>query len=324
MKLIDDTLAALSIAAPQRFSNLTVYPLTAPADLDADYLVLDEALRRKLAPVTEVSCGGSVPELAFDNQADEGVLLLDGEELVGARQNRVLNITILVGGHKNIVIPVSSVEHGRWRYNSDEFASADRALFSKARGKKMRQVSASMRESGTRRSDQGEVWADIAQKQASFCVNSATEAMGDVYDKEKARLDEYVNAIEPLPRQCGAVFAVDGKVAGIELFDSPATCACYLPKIVRSYAMDAAQTRQPDGVPPVEEAVRRFIEQMKAAATQTFKALGEGDDVRLEGGSITGGALVRGERVVHLAAFAMDADSPKAKRRTGARRSPLS
>jgi len=141
--------------------------------------------------------------------------------------------------------------------------------------------------------------------------------MGDVYEKEKVRLDEYVNAIEPLPRQCGAVFAVDGKVAGIELFDSPATCARYLPKIVRSYAMDAAETRQPDGVPPVEEAVRRFIEQMKAAATQSFKALGEGEDVRLEGGSITGGALVRGERVVHLAAFAMDADSPRAKRRTG-------
>jgi hypothetical protein len=167
--------------------------------------------------VTEVSTGGSVPELAFDNQADEGVLLLDGEELVGARQNRVLNITILVGGHQHVVIPVSCVEHGRWRYNSDEFASADRALFSKARSKKMRQVSASMRDSGTLRSDQGEVWADD------------------------------------------------------------------LPKIVRSHAMDAAETRQPDGVPPVEEAVRRFIEQMKAAATQSFKALGEGGDVRRDG-----------------------------------------
>ena len=131
------------------------------------------------------------------------------------------------------------------RADEAKLASADRALFSKARGKKMRQVSASMRERGTHRSDQGEVWADIAQKQASFCVNSATDAMGDVYEKEKARLDEYVNAIEPLPRQCGAVFAVDGKVAGIELFDCPATYARYLPKIVRSYAMDAAETRQP-------------------------------------------------------------------------------
>ena len=324
MQLINDTLAALSISAPQSFSNLAVYPLIAPAGLDPDYLVLDEALAHKLARVTEVSAGGSVPELAFENHADLGVLLLDGEELVGARQNRVLNITILVGGHKSVVIPVSCVEHGRWRYNSEEFASADRALFSKARAKKMRHVSASMRDSGTRHSDQGEVWDDIAQKGAAFCVRSDTGAMGDVYEQERARLDEYANAMQPVPGQCGAVFAVDGKVAGIELFDSRATYARYLPKLVRSYAMDAAETKEPKGVLPVDEAVRRFIDEMKAAATQTFKSLGEGDDVRIEGGSIVGGALVRGERVVHLAAFSLEANSSKASRRSRARRSPIS
>jgi hypothetical protein len=225
-----------------------------------------------------------------------------------------------VGGHKSIVIPVSCVEHGRWRYNSDEFASADRALFSRARAKKVQQVSASMRDSGTRRSDQGEVWNDIAQKEVRFCVNSDTGAMGDVYEKEKARLDEYANAIQPVPGQCGAVFAVDGKVAGIELFDSPATYARYLPKIVRSYAMDAAETKKPEGVLPVEQAVHQFIDEMKAAATQTFKALGEGDDVRIEGGAIAGGALVQGERVVHLAAFNLEATGPKASKRSRARR----
>ena len=31
MQLINDTLAALSISAPQSFSNLAVYPLIAPA-----------------------------------------------------------------------------------------------------------------------------------------------------------------------------------------------------------------------------------------------------------------------------------------------------
>ena len=316
MQLINDTLAALSIAAPQSFSNLAVYPLIAPAALDPDYLVLDEALARKLARVTEVSAGGSVPELAFENQADQGVLLLDGEALVGARQNRVLNITILVGRHKSVVIPVSCVEHGRWRYNSNEFASSDHALFSRARANKARHVSASMRDHGTRQSDQGEVWDDIAQKEARFCVKSDTGAMADVYVQEKVRLDEYASAIRPVPGQCGAVFAVDGKVAGIELFDSPATYARYLPKIVRSYAMDAAETREPKGVLPVEQAVRQFVDEMKAAATQSFKALGEGDDVRMEGDSIVGGALVRGERVVHLAAFALEANGPKASRRS--------
>ena len=86
MKLINDTLAALSIAAPQRFSNLTVYPLIAPADLDPDYLVLDEALRRKLASVTEVSSGGSVPELAFGNRCD-GRRLRKGEGAPGGRHD---------------------------------------------------------------------------------------------------------------------------------------------------------------------------------------------------------------------------------------------
>lgn len=321
MQLINDTLAGLSLAAPQTFSNLAVFPLMGTSAREADYLVLDQALKDKLARITEISEGGSVPELAFENNADMGVLLLDGEELVGARQNRILNITVLVGGHKKVVIPVSCVEHGRWRYNSDEFASADRALFMRARASKAQHVSASMRESGTRRSDQGEVWDQVAQKHAAFSVRSPTGSMADAYEQEKASLDQYVGAVRAAPGQCGAVFAIDGKVVGLELFDSAGTFARYLPKLVRSYAMDAAETRETKTVPPVEEAVRRFIEEMQAAATQNFKALGEGEDVRIEGGAIAGGALVHGERVVHLAAFRVDGASPTLARKGRARRS---
>jgi hypothetical protein len=36
-----------------------------------------------------------VPQLLFINDAMRPVLLLDGEELVGAKQNRVLNLTVL-------------------------------------------------------------------------------------------------------------------------------------------------------------------------------------------------------------------------------------
>lgn len=315
MQLINDTLTALTLGAPQAFSNLSVYPLIAPAAWEAGYLVLDEALERKLARVTEISEGGSVPELAFENGADVGVLLLDGEELIGARQNRVLNITVLVGGHKKITIPVSCVEQGRWRYNSDEFASADRAMFLKARAKKAQQVSFSMRERGTRQSDQSEVWNDISEKSAKFCCDSASGAMADVYEQEKKRLDEYVDAVRALPNQCGAVFAIDGRVAGLELFDAPATLSRYLPKLVRSYAMDAAEVTKPNSVPPVEQAVRQFIEDMKAAATEQFKALGEGNDIRIEGQSIAGGALVHEDRIVHLAAFKVEGHKTAPRRR---------
>jgi len=47
MQLIDDTLAALLVAAPQGFSNLAVYPLIAPAGLDPDYLVLERGSHPK-------------------------------------------------------------------------------------------------------------------------------------------------------------------------------------------------------------------------------------------------------------------------------------
>ena len=167
MSVITDTLDGVTLSVPHFWANLVMFPLLAGDAAAPDYLVLDEALRRQTARVTEISEGGSVPELAFENDNERSVLLLDGEELIGARQNRVLNSTVLVGGKRKLSIPVSCVEHGRWRYNSSEFASADRALFAKARAKKMQRVSESLRESGSYRSDQGEVWDDIAEKSAA-------------------------------------------------------------------------------------------------------------------------------------------------------------
>jgi hypothetical protein len=62
----------------------------------------------------EVSRGGSVPELKVVNKSDRMLLILDGEGLVGAKQNRIVNTTILIAGNTTTVIPVSCVEQGRW------------------------------------------------------------------------------------------------------------------------------------------------------------------------------------------------------------------
>ncbi|MCX7159415.1 MAG: hypothetical protein NT176_09780 [Proteobacteria bacterium] len=158
------SLQGLAIGAPQLHRNLALFPLLAPAGAADAYVLLDEALDRKIARITEVSDGGRVPELAFENASAEKILQVDGDELVGARQNRVVNISILVGGGQRVVIPVSCVEHGRWSYAQSapgrDFRSGNRTLFAKARAGKMGQVSSSMSERGTRASDQHAVWAD--------------------------------------------------------------------------------------------------------------------------------------------------------------------
>jgi hypothetical protein len=306
MQPIAEALSSVTLGAPARFRNLAVFPLLAPEERAPGYVLLDDALARKHARVTEVSESGRVSELLFVNEGEERVLLVDGEELVGARQNRILNVTILVGGKRELVIPVSCVEHGRWSYRQRHFDSAQRALFARARAKKMQHVTASLRRTGTYDGNQGEIWSDISEKAASMRVESATDAMADIFAQAHEQIEAYVGAFAPLPGQAGALFAIGGKIAGVELFDAAATFRRFMAKLLRSYAMDAIEDAADDTAPPVEEAVSRFLEDMKAAALQRFPALGEGEDLRLESATVAGGALAADGRVIHLCAFRVE------------------
>src|SRR5512137_2377418 len=105
MAKIAPELEMLSIGTPQRFRHLKVFPLVHPTPRVPFYLTRDEALAQGAVQVTEVSKGGHVPELLLINRGDRPVLLIDGEELVGAKQNRVLNMTILAPAQSELVIP---------------------------------------------------------------------------------------------------------------------------------------------------------------------------------------------------------------------------
>ena len=129
MNTIASALDTLSIGTPQHFRHLTVFPLVHPTPRAPFYLTLDEALAQGTVQVTEVSKGGHVPELLLINRGDRPVLLIDGEELVGAKQNRVLNLTILATPHSELVIPVSCVEQGRWSAVSPAFCASPRVHF---------------------------------------------------------------------------------------------------------------------------------------------------------------------------------------------------
>jgi hypothetical protein len=76
----------LQVGEPLRHGNLAMFPLFSERDATPDYLTLDEAMATYKCRIREVTEGGSVPELTFENLSDEKILLLDGEELVGAKQ----------------------------------------------------------------------------------------------------------------------------------------------------------------------------------------------------------------------------------------------
>jgi hypothetical protein len=306
MHHIKMTIENVELGAPVKHEGLIMCPLSQQERAERDYLTLDEALAAGVASVTEVSQGGSVPELLFRNRGEKAVFLLDGEELVGAKQNRILNISILAPAHKDTVIPVSCVEAGRWSHKRPDFTTAPRAQFSESRARRSADVSADIMTSGGRRSNQGQVWEDISVKMASLGSHSPTQAVEEAFVDHEAALDDFVKRMQASAGQVGAVFAIGGRIVGAELFDCQETCRALLPKIIRSYALDAIDPRYAANQPLDAEAPRRFLRKIAAAPTSEAAAVGEGTDVRFDNASgIAGGALLARERIVHLVAFAM-------------------
>ena len=291
--------------SPARFRNLTLFPLTDGEGRKADYLTLDEALAKKSARITEVSEGGSVPELKFVNETGQPVFLLDGEELIGAKQNRVLNLSILVPEGKTLIIPVSCVERGRWSHRSREFAAAPRAHYAEGRAKKMSQVTDSIKHRGDRHSNQGEVWRDLDEKFGRYAASSPTSAMSDIYEQHTARLEDYVRSFSPVQDQIGMMFAIDGRIAGFDLFDCAETLQKLFPKLIRSYALDAldssmAREKQTEANIPSASAASKFLERVRRSKLEAFPAIAEGEDVRISARDLTGAVLAKKERVIHL------------------------
>jgi len=302
MQTITDTINHLRVGDASTFEGLTVFPLFHDQPCEKDYLTLDEALKEGKARVTEISDAGAVSKLLFKNSGESKVLLIDGDELVGAKQNRIINLTILVPANTELEIPVSCVEAGRWSRRSDEFYSKKRAMYSRARAAKMEQVSASLKRSGDRSSDQSEVWKEISAHKDSLSVKSPTDAMSDIYEDFEPDLNRYKKAFKGQQNQVGVVFAVSGKVQGLELFDNSQTFSHYLERLVSSYALSSFADEGNVGTAEKLDA-DKFIGKVKNANTERFDALGEGDDLRLSGEAMTGGALLAEGRIVHLAAF---------------------
>jgi hypothetical protein len=172
-----------------------------------------------------------------------------------------------------------------------------------ARAQKMHDVSQSLANFGARMADQGAVWHCVSEVQMKMGFVSPTEAMSDLYEKRRESIDDYLADIEPESGQIGAIFAINGKPAGVELFDSTETFATYLPKIMRSYALDALANRVKHPDFAADKDATRLLDSILELDARSFPAEGLGEDLRIDATGITGGALAHNGRVVHLAAF---------------------
>jgi hypothetical protein len=308
---INTYLGSLNIGSRQTHKNLSMYPIICPEGVSLDYLLLDEALAGNVIEIAELNQGGSVPELKVVNKAQKMVLLLDGEELVGAKQNRIINTTILIAANSTTTIPVSCVEQGRWSYRSNTFHSEERVMSHKLRAMKAEHVNLSKKLHNSYRSDQGALWGEIADKAERLNACSDSMAMSSIFEKERPNLQEYAKQFRAEENQVGAVFLINGKIVGLDSFGKQTTFSKVFKKLIESYALDAIdwleeEKKTKKKVEGSGNGVSVFLESIRKADAQSSPSVALGKDVRLESDSTIGFALDYEGALLHLSAFARE------------------
>ncbi len=135
---------------------------------------LDQALNKGTVRVKETSEAGEVPFLSIQNMIDVPILILDGEEVTGGKQDRIVNASIIIPSNTVIKVPVSCVESGRWHYQQRDFQSGNSIFRAKSRAVQKESVTASLRQHGTYYSDQRAVWREVGEILNDLGVSSNT------------------------------------------------------------------------------------------------------------------------------------------------------
>jgi len=297
--IVDGYLGALRVGDGIALGHMALFPVFHQGESPLRYRVLSEALADGSVEVRERP-SASVPELLLVNRSDSMVLAMDGEEVVGGKQNRIVNASFLIAPKSEAALPVTCVEHGRWHDVAPRFGSGE-ALFFSLKREKEQQVRANLRESGRAMADQGAVWDAVAAKQRATKARSATGAMHDIYVDRAEGLAVYEQAFKPVGDAVGMAVALGGRMAGADLFDQPSTASKLWGKLVRSYAMDALDG---EAGGPVERArAESLLKRLVGARTESFPSLALGQDLRMDGKGAVGSALVFEGIVVHMGIF---------------------
>lgn len=311
IRLVHDLVAgAFRLGDPRAVEGLTLVPVLGPARAEPEYVLSEEAVAEGTLTIGERDIE-SVPELLLHNAGPLPVLFVDGEHLVGAKQNRVLNTTVLAEGMRDTVVPASCVERGRWRYRGRTgFAPASEISHPSLRHLSAVAVSQHLRAGLGHVSDQSSVWAEVERLRSQVGARrSPTAAMSDIFRDRRREIDQMTRAFAtPDAGQIGVVACVEGDPVTADVFEHPSVLARLWARLIRGYAIEAG------GRPPAQVEASRVSKLLAAvvdADATTHEAVGLGTDVIATGPTLVAHALTWRDAVVHLAVHSVDANAER-------------
>lgn len=300
---VQEWLAQVEVGEGIHHQNLTVFPVFWRGEEPPieRYQLLSDAVETHEARVEEVSEGGDVPFLGVKNNGGKPILIPEGEILIGAKQNRVVNLTVLVAAKTTHKLPVSCVEQGRWHYRSREFRPAAFA-HPKLRELKVRSAQLNRTVMGMALADQGGVWDEVDSHLNDMAVAAPTRDFVESYEAAGDQLEGYRQKIELPEGACGFIAARSGEVAGLDLFDTPETMHKLWERMADAYFIEAARARGETAETP-RAAAAKFIQEVVEHLVEADQQPQLGLELEVANDKLSGSALYYEGAVCHLSAF---------------------
>ncbi len=230
-----------ALLRPIQVDSLTLTPIVAteaglPQGADLDVVTLDEAFGQKLVAIKEKE-DETVNQLTLTNKSDRPMFLLAGEVIIGGKQDRIIGQNTIIAAQQTHVVPVFCVEHGRWSEgDTGRVFTSGQAL---AHGRLRAQAS---------HSGQSQVWAEVSRKNSGLKIQNATDTYRNVASQQARGLVRQEKAIDAAiaqltslerARMIGYVVALNGKIATVDMFNSPRLFRKLETKLVRSYVTES-------------------------------------------------------------------------------------
>jgi len=289
-----------NVSEPVEKNNITAFFLSSIEKNNNKYLSFSEAMAKNQVQISEVNKEGLLTKLSVSNKSSDNIIILNGELIIGTqiRQDRIVDSTVLIPGYATVLINTFCGEQYRWSPRlSNKISTSESLYFSSGRANNAADIN-------TKLSKQCRIWSEISEKISDFNVKSFTNSVDQIYKKKKVNVEEIVNFFKIPSEAVGVALGINNQLVNIDIFSNNCMLQIYLPKIIRSIALDSFKKISKKSYLKKKD-VHRFLRQIHQANKQKRKVVEGtlGEELQFNSESVAGSILYHKEQTVHFSAF---------------------
>lgn len=271
-----------------------------------DYITGSKAIKEKKVEVRELSSEGNVNNLAVLNYSKQYVFFSDGDILIGAKQNRVLNTSILLSPESKTVIPVSCIEAGRWSFKNSKFSDSEFHAPANMRYEKARKVKENLKMKKEFDADQGSIWRKVSEYQNSYACSSPTSDLNFVFENKRRDFEDTISKFIPDKKANGIAIFMNSELRTVDIFNRSDVYSEYFLKLLKSVSFEMPRiSRRKKSMTEAEGKFKTldFMDNIEKLPVEHHKGVGEGYERRFSNQYITGFELIYKDYSIHYTAL---------------------